>query len=59
MRPKYQNFEDLVKQNKQELLEDDKKIRQIEYRLDERVVKQTPIQWNVKSFIHHNIKSTG
>ncbi|MFD2762001.1 FbpB family small basic protein [Lentibacillus juripiscarius] len=40
MRPKYQNFEDLVKQNKQELLEDDKKIRQIEYRLDERVVKQ-------------------
>ncbi|RYG74009.1 FbpB family small basic protein [Lentibacillus lipolyticus] len=40
MRLKYQNFEDLVKQNKQELMDDDKKIKQIEYRLDEKVMNQ-------------------
>ncbi|WP_083838367.1 FbpB family small basic protein [Lentibacillus jeotgali] len=36
MRPKHQNFEDLVKQNKQELLEDEQKIKQIEQRLDKK-----------------------
>lgn len=36
MRPKYQSFEELVKQNKQELLEDDKELRQIELRLEKK-----------------------
>ncbi|TFJ94487.1 FbpB family small basic protein [Lentibacillus salicampi] len=40
MRPKYQNFEELVKQNKQELLEDEQKIKQIEQRLDKKATKQ-------------------
>ncbi|TRM12237.1 FbpB family small basic protein [Lentibacillus cibarius] len=41
MRSKYQNFEDLVRQNKQELLDDDKKVQQLEYRLDEKVISQS------------------
>ncbi|GGJ97978.1 hypothetical protein GCM10007063_20360 [Lentibacillus kapialis] len=36
MRLKHQTFEDLVKQNKQELLEDDRKLKQIEQRLDKK-----------------------
>ncbi|HLR62289.1 MAG TPA: FbpB family small basic protein [Lentibacillus sp.] len=36
MKPRHQNFEDLVKQNKQELLEDEQKIKQIEQRLDKK-----------------------
>ncbi|ASK63655.1 FbpB family small basic protein [Virgibacillus phasianinus] len=34
MRPKTRNFEDLVKQYKQELLTDEKKLSQIEMRLE-------------------------
>ncbi|HLR80160.1 MAG TPA: FbpB family small basic protein [Bacillota bacterium] len=40
MRPKYQNFEELVKQNKQELLADEQKIRQIEQRIDKKAARQ-------------------
>ncbi|WP_164669204.1 FbpB family small basic protein [Virgibacillus doumboii] len=36
MRPKYQNFEELVKQNKQELLEDEDRLKQLELRLDKK-----------------------
>ncbi|RDW17986.1 FbpB family small basic protein [Oceanobacillus chungangensis] len=36
MRPRALNFEQLVKQNKQELLDDEKKIRQIELRLEKK-----------------------
>lgn len=40
MRPKYQNFEELVKQNEQELWQDEHKIKQIEQRLDNKVTSQ-------------------
>ncbi|QKY68893.1 FbpB family small basic protein [Lentibacillus sp. CBA3610] len=40
MRPRYQSFEDLVNQNKQELWEDEYKIKQIEQRLDKKVTSQ-------------------
>ncbi|MFD1361519.1 FbpB family small basic protein [Lentibacillus salinarum] len=40
MRPKYQNFEELVKQYEQELWEDEHKIKQIEQRLDKKVTSQ-------------------
>lgn len=36
MRPKSLNFEQLVEQNKQELLDDDKSIQQIELRLEKK-----------------------
>ncbi|RDW18406.1 FbpB family small basic protein [Oceanobacillus arenosus] len=36
MRPRALNFDQLVKQNKQELLEDEKKITQIELRLEKK-----------------------
>jgi len=36
MRPKTLNFEQLVKQNKQELLNDEERITQIEVRLEKR-----------------------
>lgn len=36
MRPKMLNFEQLVKQNKQELLNDEERITQIEARLEKR-----------------------
>lgn len=37
MRPiKYQNFEDLVQQNKQELLKDENELEQIELRLEKK-----------------------
>ncbi|MGP4108824.1 FbpB family small basic protein [Virgibacillus sp. L01] len=37
MRPiKYQNFEDLVQQNKQELLRDENELEQIELRLEKK-----------------------
>ncbi|ASN06468.1 FbpB family small basic protein [Virgibacillus necropolis] len=40
MRPKILNFEELVKKNRQELLDDEKKITQIEMRLEK---KQTDL----------------
>ncbi|WP_404452065.1 FbpB family small basic protein [Virgibacillus necropolis] len=40
MRPKNLNFEELVNQNRQELLEDEKRINQIELRLEK---KQTDL----------------
>ncbi|SFB35328.1 Fur-regulated basic protein B [Lentibacillus halodurans] len=40
MRPKYQSFEELVQQNKQELWEDEYKLNQIEQRLDKKVTSQ-------------------
>lgn len=36
MRAKYQSFEELVKQNKQELLEDENKLEQLELRLEKK-----------------------
>lgn len=42
MRPKTQNFEDLVKQYKQELLTDEKKMSQIEMRLENRNTGKEP-----------------
>ncbi|MBU8791701.1 FbpB family small basic protein [Oceanobacillus caeni] len=36
MRPKTLNFEQLVEQNKQELLDDEKRIQQIELRLEKK-----------------------
>ncbi|WP_156290494.1 FbpB family small basic protein [Oceanobacillus salinisoli] len=36
MRPKTLNFEQLVKQNKQELLDDERSIQQIEMRLEKK-----------------------
>ncbi|GAA0446819.1 MAG: FbpB family small basic protein [Bacillota bacterium] len=39
MRPKTLNFEQLVKQNKQELLDDKKSISQIETRLEMKQMK--------------------
>ncbi|RLL45173.1 FbpB family small basic protein [Oceanobacillus piezotolerans] len=36
MRPKTLNYEQLVKQNKQELMEDETSIRQIEMRLEKK-----------------------
>lgn len=36
MRPKKLNFEQLVKQNKQELINDENSIRQIELRLEKK-----------------------
>ncbi|MEW9677493.1 FbpB family small basic protein [Lentibacillus sp. L22] len=36
MRPKTQNFEQLVSQNKQELLQDEKRLDQIELRLEKK-----------------------
>ncbi|WP_174613088.1 FbpB family small basic protein [Virgibacillus ihumii] len=41
MRPKYQRFEELVKQNKQELLEDEKQLKQIELRLEKKREKNS------------------
>lgn len=41
MRPKYQRFEELVKQNKQELLEDEKQLKQIEIRLEKKQEKNS------------------
>ncbi|MFB4169508.1 FbpB family small basic protein [Virgibacillus sp. JSM 102003] len=44
MRPiKYQNFEELVQQNKQELLRDENELEQIELRLEK---KQSDIKPN-------------
>ncbi|ASN05927.1 FbpB family small basic protein [Virgibacillus necropolis] len=40
MRPKTQNFEDLVKQYKQELLSDEKELSQIEIRLENKQTKK-------------------
>ncbi|GGB53453.1 FbpB family small basic protein [Virgibacillus dakarensis] len=39
MRPKSQTFEQLVKQNRQELLQDQKSINQIEMRLEKKQAK--------------------
>ncbi|MFD1039029.1 FbpB family small basic protein [Virgibacillus byunsanensis] len=36
MRPKFQSFEQLVKENKQELLQDEKSLQQIELRLEKK-----------------------
>ncbi|WP_156418611.1 FbpB family small basic protein [Lentibacillus amyloliquefaciens] len=40
MRPRFQNFEELVRQNKQELWEDELKINPIEQRLDKTETSQ-------------------
>lgn len=40
MRPKTRNFEDLVSQYKQELLSDEKKLSQIEMRLEDKQTKK-------------------
>ncbi|MGY0692213.1 FbpB family small basic protein [Virgibacillus sp. FSP13] len=39
MRPKIQTFEQLVKQNRQELMQDEKSLNQIEKRLEKKQVK--------------------
>ncbi|GAA0446266.1 hypothetical protein GCM10008983_25120 [Lentibacillus halophilus] len=44
MRLKHQRFEDLVQQNKQELMENDKKIEQIENRLEKRFSRHTSVK---------------
>ncbi|WP_077325873.1 FbpB family small basic protein [Virgibacillus siamensis] len=41
MRPKYQSFDELVKQNKKELLEDEKQLQQIELRLEKKREKNS------------------
>lgn len=41
MRPKTLNFEQLVNQNRQELLEDEKRITQIEMRLERKQTELT------------------
>jgi len=41
MRPKSLNFEQLVQQNKQELLDDEKQMNQIEIRLENKQAKLT------------------
>lgn len=52
MRTKNQNFEELVKQNKQELLEDENMLKQIELRLEKKQSeKKTDIQDNFTSYI--------
>ncbi|WP_404452431.1 FbpB family small basic protein [Virgibacillus necropolis] len=40
MRPKTRNFEDLVNQYKQELLTDEKKLSQIEMRIENKQTKK-------------------
>lgn len=50
MRAKFQNFEDLVKQNKQELLEDEEELKQLELRLDK---KQTAVKKDKMDHLSH------
>ncbi|MFC4556933.1 FbpB family small basic protein [Virgibacillus kekensis] len=40
MRPKHQNFEELVKKNKQELLADENELKEIELRLEKKQTEQ-------------------
>jgi len=42
MRPKTKNFEDLVKQYKEELLTDENELSQIEVRLENRKTRKEP-----------------
>lgn len=46
MRPKTLNFEQLVNQNRQELLEDEKRITQIELRLEKKQTDLTSAKHN-------------